>query len=265
MRHAGSAANGGTMRMSSVQAVILCGGLGTRLSGVVPDLPQALAPVAGRPFLDYVLENLAAAGIRDIVLCTSHRGEQIEAAYVREASCGLSVAYSTEPALPGTAGALTHAAPLIQGNPFLLLNGSSLLEVDLEPMLAAHLASGASATVALTRVLAPERYGIVSLDPNGEIRAFSEKKAAVADDRSDCDGTLVNAGVYLLDRRLLQRIPAAPPAVSFEHQVLPGLIGQGLFGFVTDGFFVDIRVPEDYRRAQTEIPKRADHACSHTH
>jgi NDP-sugar pyrophosphorylase family protein len=250
-------------RAPEVQAVILCGGLGTRLGDTVPQLPKALAPVAGRPFLDYVLTGLAAAGIHEVVLCTGHRSERIEAEYGRAAKCGLFVTYSIEHELLGTAGALRHAAPLIHANPFLLLNGDSLLEVDFKRLLAAHRASRAMATMALTHLAAPERYGTVCLGSNGEVWTFSEKKAT-GNARSRHGGTLINAGVYALDRKLLHMIPPAPPAVSLEHQVLPTLIGQGLFGYVADGFFIDIGIPEDYERAQKELPNRLDHACPYT-
>jgi NDP-sugar pyrophosphorylase family protein len=250
-------------RMSDVQAVILCGGLGTRLRGAVPNLPKALAPVAGRPFLDYLLAGLAAAGVREVVLCTGHLSEKITAEYGRKLSCGLSVEYSAEAAPLGTAGALKHAAPVIRTNPFLVLNGDSLVELDFGRMLAAHLACGASATIVLTEVPSPERYGSVAVDPNGEVCGFAEKTYSTISG-SACGPTTVNAGVYLLDRRLLAKIPEAPPAVSLERQVLPTWIGQGLFGFVTQGFFIDIGVPEEYQRAQIELPQRSSLAGSHS-
>jgi NDP-sugar pyrophosphorylase family protein len=249
--------------MARLQAVVLCGGLGTRLRGTVPDLPKALAPVAGQPFLDYLLTDLAAAGISDVVLCTGHGSEAIEAEYGGDAHRGMSITYSIEREPLGTAGAVKHAEREIHSNPFLLLNGDSLLEIDMEQLVVSHNACGAIATLALARVSHPERYGSVVLDANGEIREFSEKASAESV-ASGGGNRLINAGVYALDRSILQEIPAAPRAVSFESEILPSLIGRGLFGFVCEGFFIDIGVPEDYERAQTEIPRRSNCACSHT-
>lgn len=252
----------GETPIGDLQSVILCGGLGTRLSGTLSGLPKALAPVAGRPFLDYLLANVAAAGLRNVVLCTGYRSESIEGEYGTGASCGLSLTYSPEQEPLGTAGALRHAAARIRSNPFLLLNGDSLSQVDLPRLLTAHRLCGAVATIALARVAAADRYGSVAMEANGEIRAFSEKGKAA--DSSTTAGTLINAGIYALDRGILNHIPPAPPAVSFERDVLPGLIGRGLFGFVSDGFFIDIGVPEDYQRAQTEIPLRSSLVPPHS-
>jgi NDP-sugar pyrophosphorylase family protein len=252
----------GETPMADLQAVILCGGMGTRLSGTLSGLPKALAPVAGRPFLDYLLADLTAAGLRNVVLCTGHRSESIEAEYGPGTVCGLSVTYSCEHEPLGTAGALQHAAPQIHSSPFLLLNGDSLSQIDLPRLMTAHRLSGAVATIALARVAAADRYGSVAMDANGEIRAFSEKSKPA--DSSAAAGALINAGIYALDRGILNHIPLAPPAVSFEREILPRLIGRGLFGFVSDGFFIDIGVPEDYQRAQTEIPKRSSLVSPHT-
>jgi NDP-sugar pyrophosphorylase family protein len=249
--------------MGKMQAVVLCGGLGTRLSGVVPHLPKALAPVAGRPFLHYLLTDLAAAGVFDVVLCTGHRSETIEAEFVGDARCGLSICYSKEYKPLGTAGALKNAERHVHSNPFLLLNGDSLLDVDFERLIAAHKSSGAIATLALARVAQPERYGSVILDANGEVRAFSEK-TSVHGETSSNSSCWINGGVYALDRKIFGGIPEAGRAISFERKILPALVRRCLFGFLCDGFFIDIGVPEDYERAQTEIPRRASCACAHS-
>ncbi len=244
------------------QAVVLCGGLGTRLRNVVPVLPKALAPVAGRPFLDYLLTGLAAAGIHDVVLCTGHKGEMIEAEYGRHAQCGLSIQYSVEDSPLGTAGAVKLAARAISASSFLLLNGDSLVEVDYQRLLRGHVASGAKATLTLVRAPRPERYGTAVLSANGEISAFLEK--AVSPDSANSRNCFINAGVYALDRGILLEIPSSSAPVSLERDVLPKLLGRGLFGFVSQGFFIDIGVPEDYARAQTELPRRFGRASSHS-
>jgi D-glycero-alpha-D-manno-heptose 1-phosphate guanylyltransferase len=253
------------LAMRNIQAVVLCGGLGTRLRPAVPHLPKSLAPVAGRPFLDYILSSVAAASMRDVLLCTGYSGDAVERHYASsaEARNGLRIEYSREHAALGTAGALRNARAAIRSNPFLVLNGDSLLEINFEEFLAWHLASGAVATLALTRVVDSRRYGSVVLDANGEVRRFAEKVES-APNGVGREGALVNAGVYALDRRVLDSIPSSPSMISLEKEIFPALIGRDLFGFVTTGFFIDIGVPEEYQRAQTVIPRRSALACSHS-
>jgi len=245
-----------------LQAVVLCGGLGTRLRNAVPTLPKALAPVAGRPFLDYLLTGLAAAGIHDVVLCTGHKSEMIEAEYGQNAQCGLSIQYSVERSPLGTAGAVKLAASVISASSFLLLNGDSVVEVDYQRLIKSHVASGAKATITLVRVPQPERYGTALLNANGEISAFLEKGSL--QDSAGSRERFINAGVYVLDRDILLEIPSSSTPVSLERDVLPKFLGRGLFGFVSEGFFIDIGVPEDYARAQTELPRRFGRAGSHS-
>jgi NDP-sugar pyrophosphorylase family protein len=251
------------LQLREIQTVILCGGFGTRLRGALSGLPKSLAPIAGRPFLDYLLNHLATAGIREILLCIGHRGESIEAEYASGTRLGVSIAYSSETSPLGTAGALKHAAPLIRSNPFFLLNGDSFLDLDFDRLLTQHRSTAAIATMTLTQIASPLRYGAVTLQVNGAVQTFAEKTGEIA--KSSAAGTLINAGIYALNRDVLEHIPPAPPPVSFERDTLPSLIGRGLFGFVSTGFFIDIGVPDDYQRAQVEIPKRtAPRAYSHS-
>jgi D-glycero-alpha-D-manno-heptose 1-phosphate guanylyltransferase len=251
--------------LQNTHALVLCGGLGTRLRPAVPHLPKSLAPVAGRPFLDYVLSTLAAASIRNVLLCTGHSGDAVEQQYASSSDSHhtLRIEYSREQHALGTAGALRNARLAIRSNPFLVLNGDSLLEINFEEFLAWHLASSAVATLALTRVADSRRYGSVLLESNGQIRRFAEKVEPTPNGFGR-EGALVNAGVYALDRSVLDAIPSSPPAVSLEKEIFPTLIGRGLFGFVTTGFFIDIGVPEEYQRAQTVIPRRSALAYSHS-
>jgi D-glycero-alpha-D-manno-heptose 1-phosphate guanylyltransferase len=241
------------------QAVVLCGGLGTRLQDTVPQLPKALAPIGDRPFLDYLLANLAKAGVREVVLCLGYKAEMIQSAYQHN-DHGLSISVSVESKPLGTAGALKNAASLISSDSFLLLNGDSLVEVDYANLLQVHATSGAKITITLARVDRADRYGTAVLKGNGEISAFFEKSSLPALD-GKC---LINVGVYALNRSLLDSIPACETPISLERDVLPKFIGRGIFGFVADGFFIDIGVPEDYARAQIELPGRFSFASSHS-
>jgi D-glycero-alpha-D-manno-heptose 1-phosphate guanylyltransferase len=251
--------------MRNTQVVILCGGLGTRLRPAVPHLPKSLAPVAGRPFLDYILSGIAAASMRNVLLCTGHYGDAVEQHYAGSTASrhGLRIDYSREQESLGTAGALCNARRSIRSNPFLVINGDSLLEINFQEFVAWHLASGAVATLALTRVADSRRYGSVVLEANGEIRRFAEKVEPTPNGFGR-EGALINAGVYALDRSVLDAIPSSPPMISFEKDIFPTLIGRGLFGFVTTGFFIDIGVPGEYQRAQTVIPRRSALACSYS-
>jgi NDP-sugar pyrophosphorylase family protein len=251
------------IEMRRLQAVVLCGGLGTRLRATVGEVPKALAPIAGRPFLSVLFSRLMQAGILDIILCTGHGSQAIEAFYGDGARYAMTISYSIEHEPLGTGGALKHAEAAIHSNPFLLLNGDSLVELDMSAFLRSHHDSGALATITLTRVSHPDRYGSVELDAQGAVVQFSEKSTAHKGSVS-LQNILINAGVYALERRVLREIPALRRPLSFEREILPGLIGRGLFGFPTDGFFIDIGIPEDYQRAQTEIPRRLGLASSHS-
>lgn len=227
------------------------------------DGPKALAPIGGRPFLTLLLSRLMQGGIIDVVLCTGHGSEAIETTYGDGAHYAMSISYSIEHQPRGTGGALKHAEGAIHSNPFLLLNGDSLLEIDFQAFLREHRESGALATLALARVGSADRYGSVTLDARRAIVGFSEK-APTTHLPALPESALINAGVYALDRRILREIPQTKHALSFERDILPALVGRGLFGYPTEGFFIDIGVPEDYERAQTEIPRRLASARAHS-
>lgn len=222
--------------LRDVTAAVLAGGLGTRLRPAVDDRPKALAPVAGRPFLAYVLDRLAAAGVRHVVLCTGYRGAQIRACF-GDHYCGLRLAYSQEPAPLGTAGSLGLALPHLASDPVLVVNGDSACEADLGEFLGWHAARRAAASLALARVPDALRYGRVDVDAAGAVLRFEEK--------GEGGPGWINGGVYLLGRALLDAIPAGCPC-SLEREVFPTWVGRGLHGWRGGGRFLDIGVPEDY-------------------
>ena len=240
--------------------MILCGGLGTRLRGVLPTLPKALAPIAGRPFLDYVLQFLVSAGVTEVVLCIGVLGETIlEYCRARKLD-GLTLATSRENEPLGTGGAVKHAEQFIHTDPFLLMNGDTFLELNLAAMVEQHRKSEAAITMALTSVADAKRYGKVVTDERGLVTAFQEKEAGDGHLARNATGTSerafgqkINAGCYAIRREVLKYIPVAPPAVSFETDVLPTFVLKGLQGYSTDGFFIDIGVPEDFVRAQAAM------------
>lgn len=223
-----------------MQAIVLAGGLGTRLRSVVPDLPKPMAPVAGRPFLAWVLDRLVDAGFERAVLAVGYRHAAIRD-HFGEAYRGMALRYSVEDAPLGTGGAIRLAAEHISAQPVFVLNGDTYLEFDFQAMLAAHRQSPSSLSVAVCHVPDVSRYGALELEGN-HIHGFLEKGRA--------GPGFINAGVYLLGSEILRQIPAGEP-FSFEQQLLvPRVQEFRPLAFVTDGRFIDIGIPEDFERAQ---------------
>ncbi len=232
-----------------IEAAILAGGLGTRLRGAVNDRPKVLAPVAGRPFLSYLLDQVAAAGVRKVVLCTGYLGEQVEAAFGAHYGA-LQLSYSHETSPQGTAGAVRLALPLLQSDPVLVLNGDSYCDAALADLAAWHQARihSSPGSLLLTWVDDAARYGSVEVDALGSIMSFREK-------RGQPIPGWINAGVYLLSRRVLMSIPAQP-AVSIERDVFPVWVGRGLSAYCVRAPFIDIGTPESYGQAETFFARR---------
>jgi len=224
-----------------MQAIILAGGLGTRLRGVLPDLPKPMAPVAGSPFLCHVLDPLCDAGFERAVLAVGYRHEAIRD-HFGDSYRGLRLDYSVEPAPLGTGGAMRLAARQTDAAaPFFVLNGDTYLELDYHAMLAEHLAAHARMSMAACLVADVGRYGALEIQ-DGVVRGFLEKGSS--------GPGRINAGTYLLRRELLGATTDAAP-FSFEQQLLAQHIGDiRPLAFLADGQFIDIGVPEDYARAQ---------------
>jgi D-glycero-alpha-D-manno-heptose 1-phosphate guanylyltransferase len=223
-----------------MQAIVLAGGLGTRLKCVVPDLPRPMAPVAGRPFLAWILDRLVEAGFERAVLAVGYKHEVLRN-HFGASYRGLPLHYSVESTPLGTGGAMRLAAGYVTTDPIFILNGDTYLELDFRAMLAAHLQSRASLSVAVCKVTDVSRYGALDLD-NGIIRGFMEKGGA--------GSGWINAGNYLISAELLESIPVGS-VFSFEQELLvPQTQTIRPAAFLTDGLFIDIGVPEDYDRAQ---------------
>lgn len=219
-------------------AAILAGGLGTRLRSVVADRPKVMAEVRGQPFLAYLLEQLAQAGFKHTVLCTGYLGEQVKATF-GDTYSSLHLQYSQESSPLGTAGALQLALPLFQSEQVLVINGDSFCHANLSDFWAWYQAKkDAEAALLLTQVPDTKRYGRVQVEPSGQVLKFEEKGGT--------EGSgWINAGIYLLERRLLSTIPQNG-AVSLETEMFPDWIGQGLYGYCSQGRFLDIGTPESY-------------------
>lgn len=227
-------------RLDQLTAAILVGGLGTRLRPVLADRQKVVAPVAGRPFLFRLLDQLADAGLRRVVLCTGHKAEQVVESVGKEYR-SMQISYSAEPVPLGTAGALRHALPLFGSDPVLTMNGDSSCEVDLTALWEAHRQHQATGTLVVAHVADSGGRGCVRFDADGAITSFAEKVAA--------GEGWINAGIYLLGRSLLESIPPER-AVSIERETFPSWVGRGLYAFQTRGRFLDIGTPESYVIAQ---------------
>ena len=232
-----------------IKAAILAGGLGTRLRPAVGERPKVLARVHGRPFLSYLLEQVAAAGIQEVVLCTGYLGEQVRAE-VGDQFGAVKVRYSRELEPLGTAGALRLALPLLDCDPVLVLNGDSCCRADLSAFVSWHRAcAGDSAgSLVLTWVEDASRYGTVGVDGSGGIVSFREKTELAIPG-------WINAGVYLLSRRLLASIPA-DGVVSIERDVFPAWVGPQLRAYQVEVPFIDIGTPKSYADAETFFADR---------
>jgi len=238
--------NGGGRPLAKIQTIILAGGLGTRLRSVVEDRPKVMAMVHGQPFLAYLLNQLVTAGVDEVVISTGYLSEKIRDIF-RDKYRSLRIIYSEESAPLGTAGALRLAWPLIHSDLVLVMNGDSYCDVSLEEFWFEHQRRGARASMLLTETSDTQRFGRVDLGDDGVVVAFREKSG-------EARAGIINAGIYLFQNRLIAELEP-DTVLSLEMDVLPKLIGQGLFGFVSEGKFLDIGTPEDYASAETFLPR----------
>jgi D-glycero-alpha-D-manno-heptose 1-phosphate guanylyltransferase len=238
-------------RFSACPALVLVGGMGTRLRPVYAQGPKALAPIAGKPFLAYLLESLAAAGLKHVVLCVGYGAEQIEGWVKDGAKFDLRIRYSRETEAMGTAGALGLAyLRFARGQRVLAMNGDSIVQMSLPAMWDWHLKNAAAATIALVGLADTARYGRVEVNEGGWISSFHEKNGQAAPG-------FINGGAYLFEASVLEDI-VVQGSVSLEREVLPAQIPRGLLAFKTSGYFIDIGIPEDYLRAQAELGGRVN-------
>lgn len=226
-------------------AVLLAGGLGTRLRSVVADQPKALAKVRGRAFLSYLLEQVATAGVKKVVLCTGYLGSQVQQSF-GDSYGHLELLYSQEATPLGTGGALRFALPLFQSEYVLVMNGDSFCTVELDAFWNWHRSREARASMVLVKAADARRYGRVYTRRDGQIQRFEEKS-------SEEGASWINAGIYLIRSELVETIHPNNH-VSLEQEVIPAWIGQGLYGYESDGRLLDIGTPESYLSAEQFLP-----------
>ena len=232
-----------------MQAIVLVGGKGTRLRPLTETVPKPALTLVDRPFLAYMIEWLAGHGVSEVVLACGFLPDVLRDALAgEEERAGVGIRYVVEPEPLGTAGAIRFAADQLGDEleeHFFALNGDVLTDLDLSALQRAHRERSATATIALHPVEDASAYGLVRSGAEGEVLAFLEKTGERAPGE-------VNAGMYLLERSVLDLIPAGKN-VSIERDVFPRLVGEGLHGLLLDGYWMDIGTPERYLQASWDI------------
>ena len=230
--------------------IILAGGLGTRLRGEVKDAPKSMAPVNGRPFLEYQLQQIHAAGLKRVILSTGYLGEQVQA-YFGNRFMDMDILYSHEKEPLGTGGAIKLAFSQVKTPYAMIFNGDTLFRINLDMFFQRTIEKLANVSIALRFVEDASRYGSVECDVEGRILSFNEKT-------NTRKSGLINGGIYLIASRYFRQFDL-PEVFSLEKDFFGPQVKEGYFsGQVFDNYFLDIGIPEDYQRAQHEIG-RSEH------
>ncbi|MFZ1785706.1 MAG: nucleotidyltransferase family protein [Ferruginibacter sp.] len=225
-------------------AIILAGGLGTRLRTVVSELPKCMAPVADKPFLFFVIEYLLSQGIDKFIFSLGYKSELITK-YLDDQYPSLNKQYAIEEEPLGTGGAIKLACGLTADEQVLILNGDTIFKANLDTLSSFHINTSADCTLTLKPMQNFDRYGVVELKNNSSISSFKEKKYYASG--------LINGGIYAL------RVAAFlnedwPQKFSFEKDYLEAFVDKRkIYGIVQREYFIDIGIPEDYERAQVEL------------
>jgi mannose-1-phosphate guanylyltransferase len=231
-----------------MRAVILIGGMGTRLRPFTLETPKPLLPVLNRPFLEYQFQILNRHGVREVVLCTSYRAETFRRAFGTGRRLGLKISYVRERLPLGTGGAVKNAESCLAGTT-LVLNGDVLNAFDLGAFLKFHRARRAEISIALTRVKDPTRYGLVLTDEKGMVRRFLEKPSW-----DEVVTNSINAGAYLFEPSVFAHIPLGKP-YSLERGLFPERLAAGarMAGYVAPGYWIDIGSIEMYLQVHLDL------------
>lgn len=230
-----------------MQAILLAGGLGTRLRSVVSDRPKPMALIQEKPFMEYVVLELKNQGIQDIIFAVGYKGTMVEEYFGDGSDFGFHASYAYEETLLGTAGAIRNGAGFVTEEQVLVLNADTFYRIDYGRLWNLKRELKLDMALVLRKVEDISRYGEAVLE-KGMLTGFNEKTAGVR------PGT-INGGIYLLSRKLIEEIPEGK--VSLENEMIPRWMKEGrrLGGFVNDGYFIDIGIPEDYYRFMDDVEK----------
>jgi mannose-1-phosphate guanylyltransferase len=234
-----------------MKAVVLAGGEGTRLKPLTSKRPKPLMPIAGRPCIDYVIRSLVASGFQEIIATTAYMSDTLIKSIGDGLDYNASIVYSFEATPAGTAGAVRRVANFIDDT-FVVAMGDILCDVDFRALFDFHKRKRGIATMALTEVEDPTQYGIVGLDADGRIRKFKEKPQ-----RDEAFSNLANAGVYVLEPKVLDLIPS-DQKFDFSRDLFPKLLakGLGMYGSRLEGVWMDVGRPHDLWKANVEVVRR---------
>ncbi|HEX2362185.1 MAG TPA: NDP-sugar synthase [Jiangellaceae bacterium] len=232
-----------------MEAILVVGGLGTRLRPLTDDLPKSLLPVAGTPIVVHQIARARNSGVEHVVLATSYRAELFAAALGDGSQLGVTVHYAVEDEPLGSAGAIRNAASLLAAGadePVLVFNGDIIDDHDITAQVQQHVATGADATLYLTKVRDARAFGCVPTDPDGRVTAFLEKMDSPVTNQ-------INAGCYVFRRAIIDAIPTGR-AVSVERETFPELLDSGsvVQGYVDDSYWRDLGTPESYVRGSAD-------------
>ena len=234
-----------------MEAILLCGGLGTRLRSVVSDRPKPMADIAGKPFLHYLVKMLSESGVRHLIFALGYMGEQIEAYFKSGEEYGLSISYSYEDSPLGTGGAIRNALPHVSGENVLVLNADTYFHTDYENLFMQQLKTQAMMTIASRKIEDISRYGAILKDESGRILRWNEKMSPDQAEAS-CPGE-INGGIYVMQKSLIEKIPEGKQ--SLENDCIPAWLEDGVYlqALPSDGYFMDIGIPEDYAQFRKDI------------
>ncbi|MGE0392241.1 MAG: sugar phosphate nucleotidyltransferase [Vicinamibacterales bacterium] len=240
-----------------MKAILLAGGMGTRLRPLTLHVPKPVVPIFNRPFLHYQLDRLKhVSEIDEVRLSLNYRPDAIERVFGDGSGAGIRIRYCVEPEPLGTGGAIRFSGHDLQET-VVVFNGDVLTEIDLGDVIRLHRARRARATIVLTPVENPSAYGLVETDADGNVRRFVEKP-----DPSQITTNLINAGIYVLEPETFDRIPAGQP-YSIERGYFPSLVerGETFVAYAYRGYWLDIGTPAAYRQVHRDIMDGRFHAA----
>lgn len=233
-----------------MEAIILAGGFGSRLQPLISDIPKSMAPVNGKPFLEYLLSYLSGQGITRVVLAVGYKQDSIRD-FFRNRYRGIQLFYASEEKPLGTGGGIRNALQQVEGELSFVLNGDSMFRIDLGSLARMHAEKNSEITIALRRMEDVSRYGTVETGGDHRITGFMEKGTATGPG-------MINAGIYLLRKDFFSH-SSFPEVFSVEKDCFEKMyLTHRLFGFPANGYFLDIGIPEDYLRAQDEFKRYED-------
>ena len=234
-----------------MEAILLCGGLGTRLRSVVSDRPKPMADIAGKPFLHYLVKMLSKNGVKHLIFALGYMGEQIEAYFQSGEDYGLSISYSYEESPLGTGGAIRNALSHVSAENVLVLNADTYFHTNYENLLTQQLKNQAMMTIASRKIEDISRYGAILKDEAGRILRWNEKMSS--EQAEALRPGEINGGIYVMQKSLIEKIPEGKQ--SLENDCIPMWLKDGVYlqAFPSDGYFMDIGIPEDYAQFRKDI------------